>query len=61
MVTVKKNNVTEISASGFLLSYDDFSIKLEDEKTGIQELDLNLLEEFLGKEIRIKISNKEEA
>jgi hypothetical protein len=61
MVAIKKSNVTEISASGILLSVDDFSIKVEDEKTGIQELEFSMLEEFIGKEIRVKISNKEEA
>lgn len=60
-VTIKKNNITEISASGILVGIDDFSIKVEDEKTGLQELEIDLLKEFLGKEIRLKISNKENA
>lgn len=60
-VTIKKNNITEISASGTLVGIDDFSIKVEDEKTGLQELEIDLLKEFIGKEIRLKISNKEDA
>lgn len=58
-VNVKRSNTTEISASGVLVAVDDFSIKVEDEKTGVQELEIDLLKEFIGKEIRLKISNKE--
>ena len=59
MVNVKKSENTEISASGILVAVDSNGIKVEDEKTGVQTLSFDDLQEFLGKEIKIKISNKE--
>jgi hypothetical protein len=59
MVNIKKSNTIEINASGFLTDVTDTSLTFEDEKTGSQELEFAILKDFIGKEIRLKISNKE--
>jgi len=59
-VTIKKSNITEICATGILKKIESGVIFVEDEKNGIQELDINTLDDLIDKEIIFKIRNREE-
>jgi hypothetical protein len=59
-VIIKNSNITDITATGYLVSIENNVISVEDDKTGLQELDLNdVLGLFKDKEIKLKITNKE--
>jgi len=59
-VTIKKSNITEICATGILKGIKEGVITVEDEKNGIQQLDINTLDDLIDKEIIFKIRNREE-
>jgi len=62
MAIVKKDNKKiEICGSGTLINVDGSSFSVEDEKTGVQTLNLSDLMQFIGKEIKFAISNTEQS
>jgi hypothetical protein len=60
-VTIKKSKITEVCATGVLVEINNGVISVDDEKNGIQKLDINTLDEMIGKEIILKIRNREDS
>lgn len=58
-VVIKKSNIIEISATGVIVDVDDDSVKIQDEKTGVQDFDFAMFKDFIGKEVSIKVKNTE--
>ena len=61
-VVIKNSNVTDVTASGIWVNIEENIIEVEDDKTGIQQLDLaDIFRLLKGKEIKLKITTKESA
>jgi len=59
-VKVKKSNIHDVTATGTLIHVGEDCIKVEDEKTGVQSFNFDVFKHFVGKEITLKLSHKEE-
>jgi hypothetical protein len=58
-VYVKRSSNFKLIAKGDLVDITDDGIIVEDEKTGEQTLEFDVLKEFIGKKINITITNEE--
>ena len=62
MIKVSSKTVTstKVVVKGLVVSIEGKTVVIEDPKEGKQEFNLDILDQFIGKEVNISVSSEEE-